>query len=358
VSTPTGDRPGGRRIAAVVTRARLALSGAASAGARLVRKPGGPSAWRAGVGRVWRPAERRLRRALDDVVYGGSYFGEGRDPNDRAYLSGYARYDRDTSNANAAAYLVWRWFPARTSLDVGCATGFVVEALRELDVEAAGVDISRYAVGHATAGAKGHIRQGDLRSGLPFHDRSFEIVTALETLEHLSPPDVPAAIAEIARVTSRWVLCTIPSFGANPNGPGGWFQVKVRDERVAHYESLGADYTGPVPYVDLYRDALGQPIEGHLTVASFAWWAARFADAGLIRCDRTERSIHPELARLGLTKYWNIYVFRRPEAPEPVTDRDPTAIAAVLRRFVLDERIAAPDDAEAVARALAAAPPV
>ena len=105
--------------------------------------------------RLWQPAERRLRRALDDVVYGASYFGEGRDPNDRAFLSGYARYDRDTSNANAAAYLVWRWFPVASSLDVGCATGFVVEALRELDVDASGVDVSRYAITHPAAGARG-----------------------------------------------------------------------------------------------------------------------------------------------------------------------------------------------------------
>ena len=38
--------------------------------------------------------------------------------------------------------------------------------------------------------------------------------------------------------------------------------MKVRDDRVAHYESLGPDYEGPIPYVDLYRDALGYPIEG------------------------------------------------------------------------------------------------
>ena len=308
--------------------------------------------------RLWQPAERRLRRALDDVVYGASYFGEGRDPNDRAFLSGYARYDRDTSNANAAAYLVWRWFPVATSLDVGCATGFVVEALRELDVDASGVDVSRYAITHPAAGARGHIRRGDLRRGRRYAERAFDIVTALETLEHLSPPEVPAAIAEIARVTRRWVLCTIPSFGPNSNGPGGWFQVKVRDDRVAHYESLGPGYTGPIPYVDLYRDALGNPIEGHLTVASFSWWTQRFADAGLVRCDRTERCLHPELARLGLTKYWNLYVFRRPEVPEPEADRNPDAVASVLRRFDLDRRVAAPDDAAAVARALAAAPPV
>jgi SAM-dependent methyltransferase len=301
--------------------------------------------------RVLERVEGALGRALDDGVYGASYFGEGRNPSDRAYLSGYERYDRDTSNANVAAYLAWRTFPVTTSLDVGCATGFVVEALRELGVDARGVDISRYAIDHAAPGAHGHIRQGDLRRGLPYPDGHFDLVTALETLEHLPPTDVPAVIGEIARVAGRWVLCTIPSFGPNRNGPGGWFQVKVRDERVAYYESLGPQFEGPVPFGDLYRDVQGQPIEGHLTVASFEWWTARFADAGLLRCDATERRLHPELARMGLTKYWNLYIFRQASSPEPPADlRDEASLADVLRRFGLDGRIAAPDDAAAVAQ--------
>ena len=306
-----------------------------------------------------RAPDRALDRALDHDVYGGSYFGEGRDPVDRAYLSGYERYDRDTSNANVAAYLAWRTFPATTSLDVGCATGFVIEAMRELGIDAAGVDISQYAVEHAALGARGHVRQGDLRHGLPWGDGAFDLVTALETLEHLSPLDVPAALAEIARVAGAWVLCTIPSFGPNRNGPGGWYQVKVRDDRVAYYESLGPGYEGPVPHGDLYRDVRGDPIEGHLTVASFGWWTDRFADAGLVRCDATERRLHPELARMGLTKYWNLYVFRQAAVPEPAAAvRTPEEVAAVLARFGLGDRAADPDDGAAVKRALADAPPL
>ena len=306
-----------------------------------------------GVRRLIEVAGRELQRALDNDVYGGAYFGQGRNPTDRAYLSGYERYDRDTSNANVAAYLAWRYLPAATSLDVGCATGFVVEALRELGVDAKGVDISQYAVDHAALGAAGHIRQADLRHGLGFPDSAFELVTALETLEHLPPDEVPKAIREIARVATKWVLCTIPSFGPNRNGPGGWFQVKARDDRVAHYESLGPDYQGPLPYDDIYRDATGEPIEGHLTMASFEWWTARFGDAGMLRCDATERRIHPELARLGLTKYWNLYVFRHPAAPEPPVDgRSSEEISEVLARFSLADRRASAEDAAAVHNAL------
>src|SRR5204862_5700957 len=87
-----------------------------------------------------------LARALDDPTYGGSYFGDGRDPLDRMGLSGYERYDRDTSNADVAAYLVWRRFDVRRTLDVSCATGFVVEAPRDVGIDPEGDDVRQFPV--------------------------------------------------------------------------------------------------------------------------------------------------------------------------------------------------------------------
>ena len=304
---------------------------------------------RPGIRRLMAIAARELARALDDDVYGAQYFGSGRDPLDRMGLSGYERYDRDTSNANVAAYLVWRWFDVALTLDVGCATGFVVEALRELDVDAAGVDVSQYAVEHPAQGARGHIGYGDLSRRLPFTDGHFDLVTVLETLEHLPPGVVPSALAELRRITRGYVIATIPSFGLNENGPGGWFTVKVRNERVPHYEALGPGYEGPIPFEDLYCDARGEPIEGHLTIASFGWWTKRFAEAGFIRCDAVERAMHPHLARFGLTKYWNLYVFRVTGAPEPGPDlRTPAEIAHWEANLGLAERMASADDVAAV----------
>jgi SAM-dependent methyltransferase len=296
---------------------------------------------------------RELARALDDDVYGASYFGSGRDPLDRMGLSGYERYDRDSSNANVAAYLVWRWFEVTRTLDVGCATGFVVEALREVGIDASGVDVSQYAVERAAEGARGHIAYGDLTRRLHVPDRSYDLVTVLETLEHLPPSAVHHAVEELRRVTRGYVVATIPSFGPNHNGPGGWFNAKVRDERVPHYQSLGPGFRGPIPYYDLYRDARGEPIEGHLTIASFDWWTERFTEAGFLRCDRVERAMHPHLARFGLTKYWNLYVFRVPGAAEPGPDvRTPEEITAREAQWGLDRRRAAAEDLQAVALAL------
>ena len=240
---------------------------------------------------------------------------------------------------------MWRFLPATSTLDVGCAFGFVVEAERELGLDAQGVDVSQYALDHAALGARGHVRYGNLLHRLPFRAGSFDCVTAFETFEHLPPESVPAALAEVRRVTSKYLLATIPSFGPNANGPGGWYDLKVKPERLDHYRSLGDRYDGPVPYDDLYRDEDGRPIEGHLTIASFAWWTRQFEAAGFTRCGEVERRIHPLLARFGLTKYWNLYVLRVPGVDEPAGDVSAAPeIAEVERRFGLADRVADPDD--------------
>jgi SAM-dependent methyltransferase len=286
-------------------------------------------------------------------MYGGGYFGEGRDPCDRMGLSGYERYDRYMSNADVAAYLVWRFLPGRHTLDAGCAFGFVVEALRELDVDAEGVDVSFFAIDHASPGARGHVRQGSLLDRLPFEDANFDAVTALETLEHLPPESIPSAIGELRRVCGGYLLATIPSFGPNENGPGGWYNGKVRDERLAHYQQLPDTYEGPVPYDDLARDAEGNPLEGHLTIASFGWWTKQFRDAGFERCGEIERRIHPHLARFGLTKYWCLYVLRVPGIAAAREDvRSQAEIDALEERWGLNQRPNDPDDFRAVEAAL------
>ena len=289
---------------------------------------------------------RRIARRQQRAPYESQYFGEGRNPLGRMGLSGYERYARDTSNADIAAYLMWRFFRPARSLDVGCATGFVVEALRELNVNAFGTDVSEWAIAHGAAGAKGRLRVGNLLTRLPYRAAQFDLVTALETLEHLPPESVSTAIAELARVSRGWVVVTIPSIGANDHGPDGFPNAKVLDERLPHYLSLGRDYSGPIPFADLMVDVRGEPIEGHLTIASFSWWTARCAEAGLERCGWLEEMIHPVLARFGLTEFWNLYVFRVGSVPPTLELPGVDEIKTVERRWKLADRTAPPRSLE------------
>ena len=277
------------------------------------------------LGRELTGAADRAYARLD--YYGPSYYGEGRDPSgDRAGRSGYAVYDRVSSNADVAGYVMWRNFGgARRTLDVGAATGFVVEVLRERGVDAEGCDVSRYAVDHPSPGARGHLRVGDLLSGLPWPDGSFDLVSALETLEHLPPDRVPGALTELRRVSRGFVYATIPSFGSNNGaGPDGHLEGKVRPERLEHYAGLGPSFEGPVPFDDLARDAAGEPVEGHLTIASFGWWSARFCEAGFERRPDIERRVYDDIEPAKLAPFWNVYVFSVTSADERIaTPREP-----------------------------------
>lgn len=277
-------------------------------------------------------AAETARQAGVPDAYGGSYFGEGRDATgDREGRSGYARYDRLSSNADIAGWLLWRNFRVKRTLDVGCATGFLVEVLRERGMDASGCDLSPFAIDHAAPGAVGHIRVANLFAGLPWPDATFELVTALEILEHLPPDRVPEAVTELARVCGGYLYATIPSFGRNRSGPDGHFEGKVRPERLAHYQGLGPEYDGPVLEADLAVDAEGALVEGHLTIASFEWWTERFAEAGFERCPEVEERLYGDIEPAGLAPFWNLYVFRRPGADSAVVEpRQPERSLAEL----------------------------
>jgi len=312
------------RASALVRDRLIRLAVRSEASRKVMARAGAELSRVALIGQVVREAQFADPRE-GSSLYDGGYFGVGRDPSgNRRGRSGYASYDRVSSNADIAAFMLWRNFRAFRALDVGCAKGFLVEALRERGVDAYGCDVSRFAVEHAAPGALGYVRFGDLGQGLPYGDGEFDLVTALETLEHLDPSDVPAALAELRRVCRGVVYATIPSFGRNPSGPDGHLVGKVRPERLDAYRSLGHGFEGPVPFEDLAVDGEGRPMEGHLTIASYDWWTARFAEAGFDRWADVERRLYADIAPAGLGQFWNLYVFAVPEAPlELVRPREP-----------------------------------
>ena len=118
-----------------------------------------------------RTCARSLARVLGRHRYRATYYGRGRDPESRAGLSGYEQYTRDTSNADVVAYLLWRFFPPGRVLDAGCAQGFVVEALRELDIDAEGIDTSRWAIAHAARSVAPFVRRARPREAAPVPER-------------------------------------------------------------------------------------------------------------------------------------------------------------------------------------------
>ena len=99
--------------------------------------------------------------------------------------------------ARAADRIVSELAPA-TVLDVGCAHGFLVEALRDRGVDACGLDVSAFAVSQARPDVAPHLRVGSVLDPIPGH---YDLVTCLEVLDHLDETDAPAAVGAICAVT-------------------------------------------------------------------------------------------------------------------------------------------------------------
>lgn len=91
-------------------------------------------------------------------------------------------------------------------LDIGCGGGRTVQKLASmapegkvvgLDYSAASVAVSRDTNAQEIATGRVQIEQGSV-AALPFPDRTFDIVTAVET--HYYWPDLPANVREVLRV--------------------------------------------------------------------------------------------------------------------------------------------------------------
>jgi SAM-dependent methyltransferase len=73
---------------------------------------------------------------------------------------------------------------------------------------------------------------GDVRR-LPFPDRTFDAVVAVDLLEHVSPPDRASAIAELCRVASRRAVIACPT-----GQPAIDADTRIRDALLARGSSV------------------------------------------------------------------------------------------------------------------------
>lgn len=98
---------------------------------------------------------------------------------------------------------------ARRVLEVGCGEGRQLAAIGSRFPEAhlVGLDLPDVELTQAWDGIESAMVQGSALT-LPFTDRSFDLVLAIEVLEHLPDPD--QALREIARVSSAAVVLSVP----------------------------------------------------------------------------------------------------------------------------------------------------
>ena len=155
------------------------------------------------------------------------------------------------------ARLITTVFPmAGSVLDCGAATGLLVRALRARGLDAWGVDHSAYCLAHADPLARPYLLQGSLdtlEAG-----RTFDVVTACETLEHLSPAQLADALPRLRAHARVGLFATIPCVGM-------W-------HRAA------------------WRAARREP--SHCSLYPRAWWLEQFMAAGFVHGGGEEAHEH------------------------------------------------------------------
>lgn len=90
-------------------------------------------------------------------------------------------------------------------LDIGCGTGRLVKYLRELGIEAYGIEISEYALDQADKTIRPYLKSGDV-TNVPYKDKTFDTVVSFDVLEHLERSRLRRAVDESVRVAQRLII--------------------------------------------------------------------------------------------------------------------------------------------------------
>jgi len=95
----------------------------------------------------------------------------------------------------------------RSVLDVGCAKGFLVEALRDRGVEAFGLDVSEYAISECREDIRPYCWVGSALD--PFPQR-YDLIVCMEVLEHLPKRDAEMAVANLCKYADDILFSSTP----------------------------------------------------------------------------------------------------------------------------------------------------
>jgi hypothetical protein len=136
--------------------------------------------------------------------YGSCYYND-------AHLGGYDNYTWDNDQWRGFFQLVADRIVAiggrGRMLDVGCARGLLVQALREKGVDARGFDISEHAIESAHADVRAHLWVASATDPIEGH---YDLVSMIEMIEHMAPQDAQRAIDQVTAVTDRVLFSSSP----------------------------------------------------------------------------------------------------------------------------------------------------
>ena len=115
----------------------------------------------------------------------------------------------------------------KTVLDVGCAIGMLVEALRSQGIDADGIDVSEWAIAQVPEPLRPYCRVGSITEELADH---YDLITCIEVLEHLPRSMAAAAVSNLCRHADQILFSSTPDCFDEPThlnveSPSYWAQL-------------------------------------------------------------------------------------------------------------------------------------
>lgn len=200
--------------------------------------------------------------------YGPAYF--------QNYWGGGGPYERNERWLEffdgVAAGIVRDLHPV-TSLDAGCAMGFLVETLAKRGVDAYGIDVSEYAISQVDESVRDKCRVGSLTEPL---GRRYDLITCIEVVEHVPRSETETVIANLCAATDQLLLSTTPQdYGEathlNVQPPEYWSALLASHGFV---RQVDRDFSYLSPWAGLYR-RVEEPLAETVRRYDRGWWQLR-----------------------------------------------------------------------------------
>ncbi|MEH2001636.1 MAG: DUF4214 domain-containing protein [Nostoc sp.] len=174
-------------------------------------------------------------------------------------------------------------FQPERALEIGCASGTILQCLHELNILCEGVEISQMAINKAFPDIKKNIHRGDLLNLENLG--TYNLVFGLDIFEHLNVNKLDDYIAKIAKLLSDdgYLFCNIPAFDEDsifglifPIYIQGWQEDIIQGRNFSK----------------LHVDKDGYPMHGHIIWADTQWWVKQFEKHNFYRQVEIEKVLH------------------------------------------------------------------
>lgn len=163
---------------------------------------------------------------MDGTKYDKDYYEHGVEKR----VSGYQDYHWMPTRSYPEAIDIKKCFNHKVGsiIEIGCAKGFLVHALRQLGYDAYGEDISEYAVENAFEPVKPYI-------SLPTKEHA-DLVICKDILEHVPEDEIDDFLINIKKKCARYLFAVIPL------GDNNLFRIREYELDITHVLKKDEDW--------------------------------------------------------------------------------------------------------------------